>query len=487
MIVGVDIGTSVTKACLVHHDGTVGPPASRPSKLSRFDGGLVEQDLDQVIGSVAEVIREVLEGRPETPEAIAITGQGDGLWLRDAHGRAVRPPISWSDARASSIVDDWSQGGRDSVVSKVYALTGSGIFPGSQASLLAWMAIHEPENLQRAAVAGYCVDAVIESLTGVVTVDASDASLPFLDVTTRTYVDAALELCGLSEWKHLLASPAASGTALELSGQGAQLLGLPAGLPIVAAPYDLQSCGFGAGTTRVGEGTLVVGTTLSCQVLTDDASIDPHDEPAGMWLCTPEGNTYLRVMPSMVGTAGIDWILEMFGLAPAQLDELLASTRPTGTTVRALSFLSSAGERAPFVDPSARGQFTGLSLQTTRADMVRALCESLAFAARHCFEAMGLKGELAATGGGMRSGQLAQTFCDVIGRSLFLPNDPEVGARGAALVAWSVLGDPVDEDLWRSQRTRIDPDPARAAGYNHGYELYRADLAEARARWDQLQ
>lgn len=483
MIIGVDIGTTMTKASAIRHDGSVGATASMRSLLEQGEGGRVEQDLDNVIASVASVVREIATSVSDPIDAVAITGQGDGLWLRDAQGRAVRPPISWMDARAADIVDAWNSGGAESVSDQVFRLTGSGLFPGCHAALIAWLAANEPESLEAAAVAGYCVDAVIHSLTGVMTTDASNASLPFLDVRRREYVDEALQLCGIAEWRHLLPTPAESGTIFTLDPHGAELLGLPVCTPVTGGPYDLQACGFGSGTTRAGEGTLVVGTTLSCQVLTTDTTIDPNSEPAGMWLCTTDQDLFLRVMPSMVGTASIDWFVELFALAPKDVNDLILQSPPGANGVEVLSFFSPAGERAPFVEPSARGQFSGLQLRTTRADLMRGLCEGLAYAARHCFEEMGLDGEVAACGGGLKSEAWAAIFADVLGRPLLLPDDTAVGARGAAMIAWAGLGTPVDEELWRSQRRRIEPDASRTKFYDEGFARYRAQLESARARW----
>jgi erythritol kinase len=489
VIIGVDLGTSVTKASAIYFDGQVGETASMPTTLDRHPGGRVEQDFAGVLASVATVVRQIAtaaQAAGETIEAVAITGQGDGLWLRDAAGNPVRPAISWMDARAAEIVESWNRPGDTgdaSISRQVYRLTGSGLFPGCHAALLAWLAANEPESLEHAAVAGYCVDAVLHSLTGKITVDASDASLPFMNVRTRTYVPEALELCGIADWAHLLPQPAEPGTIFTLDSRGAALLDLPEGTPVTGGPYDLQACGLGSGTTRVGEGTLVVGTTLSCQVLTADTTIDPEADPAGMWLCTADPDLFLRVMPSMVGTASLDWLLGLFGLEARDLNGLLLQSPPGANGASALTFFSPSGERAPFVEPFARGEFTGLQLRNTRADLLRALCEGVAFAARHCFEEMGLDGEVAACGGGLQSDAWAGIFADVLGRPLYLPNDSAVGSRGAALTAWAGLGTPVDDDLWRSQRRRIDPDPERTAFYDRAYVGYRQRLASARALW----
>ena len=154
-----------------------------------------------------------------------------------------------------------------------------------------------------------------------------------------------------------------------------------------------------AGLVGMTIGALVIGTTLGCQVLREQVRIDPEAEAAGMWLATPRSDRYLRVMPAMVGTANLDWVLRTVGARIEELETLLGNSRPGAGGVSALSFLASSGERAPFVEPHARGQFTGLSLETTPADLVRAMCEAVAYAARHNLETAGLTGDVSACGG----------------------------------------------------------------------------------------
>ncbi|RRO18756.1 carbohydrate kinase [Saccharopolyspora rhizosphaerae] len=480
MIIGVDVGTSVTKASLLGRDGTAKLTRSVRSTLHRPAPGLVEQDLDEVVDSVVQVVREVAAAATEPVQALAITGQGDGLWLRDESGRSVGRAISWLDARAADVLRRWET---DGVQREVHGLTGSGMFPGSAGPLLAHLAEHEPDRLERAAVAGYCVDAIVQRFTGEITVDASDASMPFLDVPAREYSTEALRACGIAEHRRLLAETTPVGKLFALSADAATDLGLPSGLPVSAGPFDLPACAFGSGVGAVGDGSLVIGTTLGCQVLRDDVVIDPQGEPAGMWLATPLPQRYLRVMPAMVGTANLDWVLAMTGSSVDQLESLLAQSRPGAGGVSALSFLSSSGERAPFVDSRARGQFTGLSLETTPADLVRSMCEAVAYAARHNLESAGLSGEVAACGGGARSQAWSQIFADVLGRSLHVPHEEGVGARGAAMTAWDSLGEPVDRERWAADRRVVRPDPKNVEFYDRGYRDYLTAIERARPHW----
>jgi len=189
VIVGVDVGTSMTKADAYDDAGRKLASAERASRLEQFADGRVEQDLEDVVSSVVDVVRRVVADAGQPVRALALTGQGDGLWLRDADGAATRPPISWLDDRAADVVRAWQD---DGTVAEVYRRTGVGLFPGCHAPLLTALARDEPESLERAVVAGYCVDALVQRLTGEITVDASDASLPFLDVVSRTYDEGAL-------------------------------------------------------------------------------------------------------------------------------------------------------------------------------------------------------------------------------------------------------------------------------------------------------
>jgi erythritol kinase len=110
-IIGVDIGTSLTKAIVFDHTGVSIAEACTASEVHHLPGGLVEQDLEQVLGTVATVVRDV-SGQLDGPvAALALTGQGDGLWLRDAEGAAVRPAISWLDGRANSLLAKWQAEG----------------------------------------------------------------------------------------------------------------------------------------------------------------------------------------------------------------------------------------------------------------------------------------------------------------------------------------------------------------------------------------
>ncbi|MGH3658110.1 MAG: FGGY family carbohydrate kinase [Micromonosporaceae bacterium] len=484
MYLGIDIGTSVTKAAVFDQAGQLQAVESRRTRLDSPAEGWFEQDPDDVLDSVAAVARAAVAKTGQVPSVVGLTGQGDGVWLVDADGRPVRPAISWMDGRAVAILRQWLARG---VVEKVFRQTGNTMFPGSAGPILAWLAEHEPDSLARASTAGYCKDVVMQRLTGVRATDASDASLPFLDPGTGTYHTEALGWCGLSQWSHLLAPVTTPAPVGELTTQAAELLGVPAGTPVTSGPFDLPASALGSGVDTPGEGHIIVGTTLACQVYVDAA--DTGGEAAGMTLAAYPAGTgeaaqraWLRAMPAMVGTAAIDWVLDLIGQPHTALEDLLAASPAGAHGVTCLPYFSPAGERAPFLEPRARAQFDRLTVQTTKPDLVRASCEAVAYAARHCFEAAGLDGEVAMCGGGTRSGAWLQMFADALGRPVRLAPQPETGARGAVIAALRTLGHPVDMAAWTAPHGVVEPGPD-ATYYADGYAGYRARVDAARETW----
>ncbi|MDQ4007269.1 MAG: carbohydrate kinase [Actinomycetota bacterium] len=478
---GVDIGTTITKAALFDGSGTAVAVTERPTRLERAAPNRVEQEADDVLHSVGAVVTDVLSSTDApAPALLAITGQGDGCWLVDEHGHAVRRAISWMDGRAGAILARWE---RDGTAEGVFRATGNALFPGSMACLLRWLDEHEPESLDRAATAGYCKDMVFQRLTGVRTTDPSDASSPFGDPDGHGYADNALKLCRLDHRADLLAPVSRPVPLAPLDAVGAALITLPEGTPAVAGPFDLAACPVGAGVREPGDGLLVIGTTLGCAVLTEH--VDRTAYPAGMHLATAAPNRWVRVLPAMVGCAVLDWTLRMVGMTHDDLEPALTASGPGANGVEMLPYLAPSGERAPFVDPRAHGQLTGLQLGTTREDVVRATCEGIALAARDCFAATELTGRLMVCGGGAQSRPWLQVIADVLQRPLHVAPSPNVGSRGAVLGALAAAGPAVNVEDWTRADDVVRPQQALAGHYDEAFARYRAHQDAARALWRQ--
>jgi xylulokinase/erythritol kinase len=469
----------MVKAAGFAPDGRCLAVASRRTVLRHLGNGRIEQDFEDIVTSVAEVVAEVCAAAGRQPEVIGITGQSDGLWLLDANGRAVRPAVSWLDDRGNPYLQGWMDSG---VYEAVFRRNANAIFPGSHAPLMAALADGDPAALERAATASYLKDGILQRLTGARVTDASDASLPFLDLRRRDYDPEILRLLGLERHARLLAPVMpAPGQAFPLNAEGAALTGLREGIPVHAGPFDLVACAMGAGVDALGDGLVILGTTLACEVLVDH--IDTTGDPVGMTLCLPQDGRWLRALPATVGTATLDWVLDLVGAPHSAVDSLLAQSRPGANGVTALPYFSATGERAPFADVAARGQLAGLSTATTRADLVMAVCESVAYAVRHCIEAAGPSKRLMVCGGGANSATWSQMVADVLQRPLHIAPKPEVGARGACLAAMDVVGLDYDAAGWTRPEGVIEPRAEVATRYRDGFGYYLESVAAARRLW----
>ncbi|MFV0457908.1 MAG: FGGY family carbohydrate kinase [Actinomycetales bacterium] len=476
---GIDIGTSVAKAALFDDLGDLVAVASRPVDLSHPAPGHVEQDAGEVLDMVMEVVAAVrTEAGGDAPEVVGITAQGDGCWLLDDKGSPTRQAISWMDGRGHEILTDWQQSG---VLDKIFRINGNALFPGCMAPILAWLDTHEPQTLDRSATAAYCKDMIFSAFTGERATDASDASLPFGNATGDGYSDEALELTGLSHRKGLLAPVETPLPSAPVNLAGSASLGLAPATAVVSGPFDMAACAIGGGVRELGDGLLIVGTTLACQVLVD--SLDVDGEPSGWHLSTPTPGRWLRAMPSMVGSASLDWILKTLGRKHSELEQALATSAPGAGGVEVLPYFAPSGERAPFVDSRATGQYTGVRLTTTQEDLIRATCEGLAYAARDCFDAAGLTGRLVVCGGGARSRAWLRIFASVLNRPLLVARSPQVGAKGAVVAALDTVGIEYDVPEWARPETTIDPDPAVVEMYEDGFQRYRAHRDSARDLW----
>ncbi|WP_345655534.1 FGGY-family carbohydrate kinase [Streptomyces tremellae] len=478
MFVGLDMGTSVAKAVAFAEDGTAQRVESVPVSLGG-SGDRVEQDVEEVVRAAVRVIDAVADGAP--PALVAMTGQGDGLWLVDEAGRPVRPALSWMDGRAGGLVADWMA---DGTALQLFRHTGNVLFPGSPGPLLAWLDRNEPGTLDATATAACCKDILHLRLTGERSTDLSDASVPFLDPTSRAYSPQVLEALGIEHRADLL-PPVRTPVPLGRALGGRTRSALRAGTPVSSGPYDLPACALGAGIIEPGDGLLIIGTTLACEVVTEHVVRD--GDPVGFHLATDRADRHLRALPAMTGTVALDWVLGITGSTHEQVSGMLDETSRGARGVAALPYLSPSGERVPFVDPRARAEFTGLDLRATRAELVRAMCEAIAFAARHCLEAAGLTGALGVCGGGARSLPWLQVFADVLGRPLRVARGPEPGARGAVLAALDAhgrdLGLGADTTEWTKPELVVDPTPEGMASYEEAYANYLYRVEAARTRW----
>jgi erythritol kinase len=483
----VDAGTTVIKAVGYDDEGTEVVVVRRSAAVAHPRPAWAEQDMTAVWLTVAECVREATEQLKSAVDFVAVTAQGDGCWLVDSAGEPTGPAILWNDGRAAEVVEEWTRSG---VLGIAFRRNGSLTFAGLPNAILHWLNDHDPDRLARSHAALTCGGWIFARLTGEFVTDLSDGSAPFLDLETRTFSADLFQLYGLDWARRLLPEPREGYRVAPILPEIAAKLGLPPGTPVVLSPYDIASTATGVGAVDDGQACCILGTTLCTEVVT--TRVDLGRQPAGLTIALSHPDRYLRAFPTLAGGEVITWACALLGLAnAADLGELARQSDPGAHGLAFLPYLSPAGERAPFLDPTARGALLGLSLNHGREHVARAVMEGLSLVVRDCLDAARVRPiELRLCGGGAASEPWSQLIADVIGIPVRRSVDAEVGARGAylvGLVATEVMSD-IGEAARRHVRVRdtFQPDADRRARYDQLYDDFLSLRAVETTQWPRL-
>jgi erythritol kinase len=506
LILALDSGTSVVKALAFETDGTLIAAASRPNLYDILPGGGAEQDMERSFDDAVAVLLELTQqvaGREIA--ALAVTGQGDGTWLVDAEDQPVGPGWLWLDARGAPFVEELTASG---AAQAAFAYTGSGLAACQQVPQLLWMQRHRPDLLARATTSLHPKDFLYLRLTGTRATSPDEGSFTFGDFRLREYRDEVLAALGVRPFRRLL-PPMVDGTrvAHPLTGPAAARAGLPPGLPVVLGHVDVVCCALGAGIYGADgdTGLTIVGSTgMHLRLVPDLAHVAPSPAQTGYCMAFPVPGHTLQAQTNMASTLNIDWVaslmIEAAALAGAGLSRAaaldainagVAAARPGAILYH--PYISTAGERGPFTDATARASILGLDQNVRLMDLARGVYEGLAFAARDCFAAIGgAPGSILITGGAARSRVLRDILAAVLDRPVRAAAQAEAGAAGAAMMAAVQAGIFPDmaacAAVWTTPRLgpAVAPDPELARFYDRLFPVYREAIHAMAPLWRHL-
>lgn len=496
-LLGIDSGTSVVKSVVFDLNGAEVAVARRETPvICRAPNGS-EIDMLTVWRLAAETVAEVVSvvGGGAHIAGIGLSGTCCGVWPVDAQGNPAREAILWNDGQAADVIAAWDASG---FVRRVWQISANVMFPGYRLAALRWLAGREPEALARTRWILHHKDWLLYKLTGVIYSDESDVGYFPGDLRNRRYSDELLHEAGLSALREKLPPVAESHQVVgAVSQEVAALTGLRAGTPVVAGAVDVVASTLGGGAYRAGQACSILGTSFLNTLVSAEPTYEPPD--AGVQTCMP-GGMWGRSLVNTTGTLGIEWMVKTLaeperqqaaatGSSVYELIEARVANVPVGARgIAFLPYLNTTGIISPFVEPHARGQFFGLSMEHTRFDMMRAVYEGIALAMRDCYAAIPQPvNEVLLVGGGARSAFWAQMFADATGKRIVVPGGTEFGARGAAILAG--VGTGVFPSLEAAMAAFIhpdrayDPDPGRVEAYSALYELYRQLPQHAREPW----
>jgi xylulokinase len=473
MLIGVDVGTSGTRALAVTTEGDLVAEATRSHELLTPRPGWSEQDPAQWWEATRAVLAEVAAVGGDEVIGLGLTGQMHGSVFLDAGGGVIRPALLWNDQRTAAECDEIT---RRVGEERLLELAGNPALTGFQAPKIVWLARHEPDAYARVASVLLPKDFVRLKLTGERATDASDAAgTLLLDVRARDWSSEILDALEIPRaWMPSVhEGPEVTGTLLDAV---ADEVGLPRGLPVAAGGGDNAAAAVGVGVVREGSLSSSVGTSGVIFAHRDAFAPDPSGRVHAFCHAVPGAWHLMSVTLSAGGS--LSWWRDVVG---GEFDALVSEASAVEPGSEGLVFLPYlTGERTPHLDPEAGGGFVGLTVRHGRGHLTRAVMEGVAFSMLDGLEIMRGLGtpddDVRAVGGGARSPLWLQLQADVYGRSIRRTVIDEGPAYGAALLAGVAAGAFADvEEAGARVRLReevTEPDPERARRYDELYEVY---------------
>lgn len=474
--IGVDLGTSSVKILLVDEAGAVCRSVSQTYPLEFPQPGWSQQDPEDWWQAVCTLMPQLLEGiDAEQVAGLAVGGQMHGLVALDREDRVIRPAILWNDGRTGVETEEMNRYfGKE----KLLDLCGNIAFAGFTAPKLLWMRKHEPENFARISKIMLPKDYVVYKLTGVHSCDMSDASgMLLLDVKNRCWSKELLDYCGVTEAQmpRLYESYEKVGSVLP---DVAAKLRLSAATVVAAGAGDNAAAAVGTGTVGDGCCNVSLGTSGTVFISSDAFCLPPEGNLHSF--AHADGSYHLMGCILSAASAYGWWTRDILKALSDNNEQAPISDADLGSNpVFFLPYLM--GERSPHNDPSARGAFLGMSMDTTRAQMTQAVLEGVAFAIRDSVEIARQLGvnitESGLVGGGAKSPVWRKIMANVLKMEMLVPDQEEGAGYGGAILAMVAAGTYPDVrtacEKLRTPRRSYKPDPEIAARYEERYQVYR--------------
>ena len=438
--IGIDLGTSSMKLLLMDAEGVIHNTVSKEYPLEFPQPGWSQQNPADWRNALLAGIPELLEGFDAAKVAgIGCGGQMHGLVVLDAEDHVIRPAILWNDGRTAKQVDHLN---REIGKENLSQWTANIAFAGFTAPKILWIRENEPENFAKIAKIMLPKDYINYILTGVHACDYSDASgMLLLDVQHRRWSKEMLSICGISETQmpKLFESYDCIGTVDPVV---AAVLGISATVKVCAGAGDNAAAAVGTGVVGEGGCNISIGTSGTVFISSEKFGVD--DTNALHAFVHADGGWHL--MGCMLSAASCNkWLMDDI----LKTDDYSAEQAGIGESklgenhVFFLPYLM--GERSPINDTNARGTFIGMTMDTTRADMVQAVLEGVAFAIRDSVEvarSLGIQIDRSKIcGGGAKSGLWKRIIANVLNCELEIPVSEQGPGMGGAMLAMVACGE----------------------------------------------
>lgn len=486
-LIGLDVGTTGCKAVVFDPEGKVLGYGFQEYGMICAEPGMAEQDAEQVWKLTCRVLQQALaESGVSAIKVLSLSVQGDAIIPVDRNWNAVYPAILGMDYRSVKQAQECDAlfGAR-----ALFDLTGMRSHPLNSVVKMRWLKENRPAAYRRAWKITTYADFILGKLGAAPVIDYTMASRTMaFDLEKRAW--SAQILAGLAIDPALLSEAQPSGTIVgRVSAKAAAETGLPADTLLVTGGHDQTCAALGAGVLGEGKGVDSAGTAeVLSTAFTRPALNDAMY--ASFYPC------YLYTKPAMyftfalnhVGGLLLQWYRDNFAAVEVQeaqaqglevYAQMLGKASAGPSPVMILPHFNGSG--TPWCDMSSKGAIVGLTLATTRHDVVRAILECQTYELKINLETFAQAGvpiqELAVVGGGAKSRLWLQIKADILGRPVHTLQVREAACLGAAILAGTAAGvyRSVDEGVNQAVRPQetFAPEPRMSARYAEKYAVYQ--------------
>jgi xylulokinase len=453
---GLDVGTGSTKAGFVDEAGRLLAVGRSPHAVRRPRPGWAETAPRHWVASARSAVTDLYR---EVPEArvvgVGLSGQMHGVVLCDPTGTPVRPAVLWPDRRAEDLLRRLAPR-----LEPHGAALGNPLVPGMAGPILAALVEAEPAVVGRARWYLQPKDWLRLVLTGAAGTEPSDASATLLwDLPADGWSAAATRVFRVDP-DRLPDVSASTDVVVVASTPAARTLELRPGTPMTIGGADtamaLLGAGVAAGETQISIGT---GGQIARPL---DRMVPDESRRTHLYRAVGSAPWYAMAAIQNVGIA-IDWALGVLAASTGEATRALEDIAPGADGVTFVPYLT--GERTPHLDARLTGQWVGLRPEVSRAALLRAVYEGVAFAVRDGLESLRAAGHVIdhalLAGGGSTSPSWRALLADALRIPLVPHHATDASVRGAGILGWVGAGVLIDPAAHVRRSPPVVPGPDR--------------------------
>ena len=489
-LMGIDVGTTGCKVVAFDEAGAVLAQAGREYPLLSPNPGWYELDPEQVWSFICECLRAVNDHvRHDPVTALSLSSQGEAMTPVAKDGRVLaNSPVSSDRRNAKQTAEMEAALGAE----RIFALTGQPMSTIYTLPKLLWWRDHAPEILDKTWKFLCYVDFVAYKLGVEPVIDYSMAARTLaFDYRTEDWSDELLAAGHIR--RDQLARPRPSGEVIgEIPRALADELGFSGSVKVVTGGHDQPAGALGAGVLQPGTAMLAIGTTEALVAVTDEPRRQMLDYNVSCYHHAAPGN-FIALSGNQTGGRLLRWYRdELAGAERAVADEtgrdvydvIIEQIDDAPGDLILLPYFVGSG--AVHNDPTATGLLIGLTFDSKRADIVRAILEGLTYEQALCIRLLREAGveinRIRAIGGGSRSERWMQIKSDIAGLPVSIIHTSEAASLGVAMLAGCATGVYSSLEEAASQLIKVRktfyPRSDRADHYQRQLTIY-ADLYTA--------